>query len=240
MTAITKATETPLEQSGSILNMIERAARDPNVDIDKMERLFQMQERAQERQDNMDFNEALRGMQAEMPQIHKGKRNDTTHSTFADLAALNKAANPILAKWGFSTQFSNAESPLENHYRVKCDLSRGPLIRQYFADVPIDNEGMKGTKNKTNTHGFGSSMSYGRRYLKLMICDIATTDDDGNRANVVQQISVSQFNTIEELLKSTSSNKEKFCGFFNISSPDELPAARFKEAVDMLNRKVSK
>lgn len=239
MSALTK-TEEPVEQGGSILNMIERAARDPNVDIDKMERLFQMQERAQERQDNMEFNEALRGMQAEMPQVHKSRKNETTRSTFADLSDLNAAANPILAKWGFSTQFSNTESTLPDHYRVKCELSRGPLIREYFADVPVDNEGMKGTKNKTNTHGFGSSMSYGRRYLKLMICDIATTDDDGNRANVVQQISVGQYNKIGGLLESTGADKEKFCEFFNIETPDELPAVRFNEAVAMLNRKASK
>lgn len=240
MTNEIEKTEPVTESAGGLLSIIERAARDPNVDIDKMERLFQLQERAQERQDNMDFNEALRGMQAEMPQVYKAKSNEQTRSTFADLSALNKAANPILAKWGFSTQFSNAESPLDNHYRVKCDLSRGPLIRQYFADVPIDNEGMKGTKNKTNTHGFGSSMSYGRRYLKLMICDIATTDDDGNRANVVQQISVKQYTEIEGLLQSTDADKEKFCDFFGIETPDELPAARHKEAVDLLNRKVSK
>ena len=35
------------EYTGGLLDVIARAARDPNVDIDKMERLIAMQERVQ-------------------------------------------------------------------------------------------------------------------------------------------------------------------------------------------------
>lgn len=226
--------------SGGLLSVIERAARDPNVDIDKMERLFQMQERVQERQDNADFNEALRCAQAEMPAIFKANKNETTRSTYTQLEDLNAAVNPVMTRHGFSFSFGTAVSHLDGHYRVICDLSRGPVTRQYFADVPIDNTGMKGTKNKTDTHGFGSAMSYGRRYLKLMIADISTTDDDGNRANAVQAVSLKQYNELQELLQTAKADEEGFKKFFGINDIDDLPAARYAEAKQLLNQKMKK
>ena len=46
MTAIAKTTEQPVVEYGaSVLEVISRAARDPSVDLDKLERLMAMQER---------------------------------------------------------------------------------------------------------------------------------------------------------------------------------------------------
>ena len=53
MTAVQKFEEPAnqvAEYAGGILAIIERAARDPSVDIDKMERLIAMQERVQSRE----------------------------------------------------------------------------------------------------------------------------------------------------------------------------------------------
>jgi hypothetical protein len=49
------------------------------------------------------------------------------------------------------------------------------------ADIFADTKGPRGTPNKTATQGFGSTMSYGRRYLKALMFDlvIAGEDDDG-------------------------------------------------------------
>ena len=40
----------------SLLQVIERASRDPNVDIDKMERLMAMHERMMAKKDESEFN----------------------------------------------------------------------------------------------------------------------------------------------------------------------------------------
>jgi hypothetical protein len=44
---------------------------------------------------------------------------------------------------------------------------------------------MRGSPNKTAIHGFGSAMSYGRRYLLLLIFNLAMRheDNDGNHIN---------------------------------------------------------
>jgi hypothetical protein len=72
---------------------------------------------------------------------------------------------------------------MPSHYRVTCTVSHtAGITKDYHADVPTDMHGIKGTQNKTATHGWGSAMSYGRRYLKMLIYDVKLTDDDGKAA----------------------------------------------------------
>ena len=50
-------------ETAAILSMIERAARDPAVDIAKMERLFEMHSTMQSRQAEQRFNAAMATVQ---------------------------------------------------------------------------------------------------------------------------------------------------------------------------------
>jgi len=69
--AVTKLEEggAVADYNSSLLEVIAKAARDPNVDIDKMERLLQMQERVQSRDAEVAFNQALNAAQSEMGTI---------------------------------------------------------------------------------------------------------------------------------------------------------------------------
>src|SRR3546814_8683619 len=61
-------------ESSSLLAVTSRAASDPNVDLDKMERLLAMQERIVARQAEALFASALSEMQDELPSV--GERGD--------------------------------------------------------------------------------------------------------------------------------------------------------------------
>lgn len=242
MTAIQKvAPEGEIQSIGDgILAVIARAAKDPNVDVDKMERLFAMQERVLSRDAEQRFNEAMAAAQKEMPQIKRGGKNTTTNSTYAELDAMSEAMLPVIAKHGFSLSFGTDVSPLPNHYRVTCDVSHiGGHTRTYNADVPADLTGMKGTPNKTSTHAFGSTLSYGRRYLKMLIFDVATTDDDGRAASSGEHISDAQLSTLEVLLAEGGGDKIKFCRFYKIPSMDKLPVSKFAEAFEVLTQRIT-
>ena len=56
--------------------------------------------------------------------------------------------------------------------------------RTFHIDMPADGKGAQGRDVMTRTHATGSAVSYGRRYLLLMIFNIAVggEDDDGNAA----------------------------------------------------------
>mgnify|MGYP002040969543 CR=1 FL=1 len=119
----------------------------------------------------------------------------------------------------------------------------------------MDANGMKGQQNKTATHAFGSSMSYGRRYLLLMVFDIALTNEDddgqaagrrppvdyGNRreydAAPVQSINQEQHERLRTLIDEVGADTRRFCAYLRVDGLSSLPASRFDEAVRALEAK---
>lgn len=178
----------PISETAAALSIVARAAADPNVDIDKLERLMQMQERAIARQAEQGFNSALNRAQASMGRVKANKTNSQTHSNYADYAALDRALRPIYTQEGFSLSFDTGSESPEGCIRVLCHVSHAEgHTRTYQADMPVDGKGAKGNDVMTKTHATGSGMSYGMRYLLKMIFNVAIgeTDDDGNAASRV-------------------------------------------------------
>lgn len=234
------ATPAKVADTNTFLSFIAEAARDPAVDVSKMERLFEMRERMIDRQAHLDFNAALKAAKAQMPAIFRNKRNTQTNSNYADLAAVSDAMDPIITEHGFGLTFGTADSPLANHYRVTCTLTHdGGHEKEYQADIPIDSAGLKGNQNKTLTHAFGSTMSYGRRYLKMMIFDVKTTDDDGNAAGDPESVFASddQIAEIRKLMKDTATDEQKFLAYLKEESIDQLSAKKAEHALGALKAK---
>jgi hypothetical protein len=223
---------------GGILNVIAKAAADPNVDVDKLERLLAMQERVLAREAEQAFNAALLSAQDEIRPIHRNKKNSSTNSTYADLEAVSDAIDPIFRTHGFTSSFGTTDCPLEGHYRVTCRLSHtGGHSRDYQADVPADMAGVKGNQNKTATHGFGSALSYGRRYLKLLIADVPTTDDDGRAASNGGPINAEQVRVLNGLCDAVKADKAAFCRYLKIDALPDLAAGEYNNAVHVLTQK---
>jgi len=178
-----RGTEISVPQNQSLLATIERAAKDPGVDIDKMERLLAMAERMESRNAEQQFNEAMRQVQEGVPRILRDATNPSTNSKYARLESLLKVVVPIYTAAGFSISFGTADCPHADHYRITATVShKAGHSRPYQCDIPADTTGMKGMMNKTKTHGFGSTMSYGRRYLTLLIFNIALVNEDDDAA----------------------------------------------------------
>ena len=248
MSALTKHEATtqvaaPVADTDSFLSFIAEAARDPSVDVSKMERLFEMRERMIDRQAHLQFNAALKAAKAEMPGILRNKYNDQTKSNYANLESVSDAMDPVVTNHGFSMSFCTADSPKVDHYRVTCTLAHeGGHEKEYFADIPVDAAGIKGTANKTLTHAFGSTMSYGRRYLKMMIFDVKTTDDDGNAAGS-QTVTDEQIVELQTLIANAGADKPRFLKFLKLERLEDLPAERFgyaKQALFAKQKEASK
>lgn len=223
---------------GSILTVIARAAADPNTDVDKLERLLAMQERVLQREAEQAFNAAMRSAQEEIRPVLRNRENDSTKSKFADLEAISDAIDPVIHKHGFSLSYGSDESPMANHYRVTCLVSHtGGHSRSYSADVPTDMAGIKGNQNKTATHGWGSAMSYGRRYLKMLIYDVKLTDDDGKAAGAGELINEEQVKVLNGLADAVGADKAAFCRYAKIDAIPLLSALRYEDAVKVLSQK---
>ena len=229
-------------ESAAIFQIIERAARDPNVDIDKMQRLMDLREREMNRIARQQFNEAMKAAQSEMPQVVRNATNDQTRSKYAKYETISEAIQPIIAKHGFSLSFNEGTTDKQNCIRILCDvMHEGGHTKQYHADIPLDAVGMKGNANKTATHAYGSTKSYGRRYLKMDIFDVAVKDedDDGNSSapEVVERINEEQLQTLRRLIEETQSDIAKFCQLGKIEALPDMLVRDFDPAVRLLNDK---
>lgn len=175
----------------NLLTVISSAAKDTTVDVEKAERLFALLERMHDRKAEMDFNDAMVQVQTKMVDlpIVRTAKNPQTNSAYAKLETIQAVINPILLEHGFSISFGTDKSELPDHYGVTATLAhRSGHKRQFRCDSPVDMHGMKGNQNKTRTHGFGSALSYGERYLMKLIFNLRMVgeDDDGNMGQRVR------------------------------------------------------
>lgn len=231
----------PASEASAILGMIERAARDPSVDINKLQQLMEMRERVEARNAEAAFDRALTSAQAAMGRVRTDSNNPQTKSRYASYGALDAAMRPVYTQHGFALSF-NTENPAAETVRVICRVShQGGHGRTYQIDMPADGKGAKGGDVMTKTHATGSAVSYGMRYLLKMIFNIAVSDkdDDGNSAGSGEKISLAQVEYIIALCEEVSADKEAFCRYFKIDSIAAMTTKDFDRAVTALNKKRS-
>ena len=230
----------PITEEAALLDVIRRAAADPNVDVEKMERLMAMQERIETRRAATAYDIAMSEVQAAMTPVREDAENPQTKSKYASYLALDRAVRPIYTAHGFSISFDSGDGAPESYVRVLAHVSHKGCTRTYKADMPADGKGAKGGDVMTKTHATGSAFTYGRRYLLALVFNLAIgelMDDDGNAAGAGEKIDAAQKETLIALIKETKSDTVAFLKYFKVASIDELPLAQFNRAVAALNKK---
>lgn len=226
-------------ETAAILSMIERAARDPNVDIDKMERLFGMHEKVEHRRAVQAYNAAMALAQAEMPAVVKNKKNTHTGNKYADLYAIADDCLPIIHSHGFGLSFSECPATKPDCMGVSCRVShRDGHSETYSFNIPIDATGAAGKVNKTQTQAYGSTYTYGRRYATCGVFNVIITDSDGNSVrHETKTISQEQEDRIRDAIEAGGRNLLKFCEYFRIEKLSDLPADKFDGAIKLIGGK---
>lgn len=227
----------PVDTATGIVQVIERAAMNPDVDIEKMERLLAMQERILDRNAEAAFAAAMTSVQSKLPTVLRNSDNTQTGSKYAKHEAMAKAIKPIYTSEGFSITFSEGDSTKERHIRIVGILRHSAGHKElHHVDLPLDNAGIKGNVNKTETHATGSTFSYGRRYLTLLMFDVATGDDnDGNGPS--DTITEEQEANLQALIEEVGADKAGFLRYMQVTRLDEIGAKHYKRAVGMLEQK---
>lgn len=225
-------------ESAALINIIQRAASDPTVDIEKMERLFQMHERIEQRRAEAAYNAAMAAAQAEMPAVARNKKNDHTKAQYADLYAIADAALPAIHKNGFGLSFSECKPTESNCVGVACRVSHSAgHSERYEFNVPLDKAGSQGKTNKTDTQAYGSTRTYGRRYATVDIFNIPIKDNDANSEQTASDpINSEQETDLLNRLSSDEQNMPAFCAFFKIDKVGDLPANKYATALRMIEQ----
>lgn len=171
------------DQTAALVLMFERLAKDPAVDVDKLERLIQMQERILAHNAKSAFDAAFAAMQPAIPSIDEKGRimvEGQLRSTYAKNEDIQDVIRPILARHGFSLGFETLW-PEAGGIELVGTLSHvGGHARQSRFKSGADDSG-----KKNRIQALGSAISYGHRYVTIDLLNITTrevargADDDG-------------------------------------------------------------
>jgi hypothetical protein len=185
MTQVAKIEPEVTTIEGGLLSVIARAASDPAIDVEKMSRLLDMQERIMDRNAKSDFTAAKIEMRPALPEITmKGHivirdKNDASKiiqdTPFAKFEDIHEAVMPVLTAHGFDLSFKNGMAP-DGKVRVTTILSHvGGHSEDTYFDLPHDSSG-----SKNAVQAVGSSTSYAKRYGVLSILNIRVVGEDDN------------------------------------------------------------
>ncbi len=228
-----------ISDSGTILCVIQRAAADPQCDIEKMERLLQMHERMQDRQAEQQYAEALAIMQHELPSVaERGgikDRNGRVQSTYALWEDINDAIKPILARHGFSLSFRTPRN--DKGVEVEGVLShRAGHSERTSIVLPAD---VSGSKNAVQA--VASSVSYGKRYTAGALLNLTShgEDDDAYASVPPAVITPIQAKALAALLeRCTATTRDWFAGEYG--TPADVPKAAHDRVTAALNKAIQK
>ena len=124
--------------------------------------------------DTAKLDAALAKAQGEFPAAIKDSNNPAFKTKYADLSAIMEAIRPALAKHGLSLTQWPVHSEDNRVHMVTRIAHAGEWIRGTFS-MPCD---------KQNAHGYGSIITYLRRYCAGSCLGVITDlDDDGNAAS---------------------------------------------------------
>ena len=226
-------------ETGAVISMFERMARDPSVPMDRIERVMDMMRQMRVDQAQEDYNEAMAATQRDLTPVARDSFNPQTRSKYASYHAIDKAIRPVYTKHGLGVSFDEDRDAPEGFIRVLAFVSKGRHTKTFHYDSPIVTQGLAGKTMMTLTHARSSAVTYAKRYLVGMIFNLSTGEDDDGNASAIpaDTIDGEQIGALTELIDSVGADKARFLKFFKVEQLADLPAKRFQEAVNMLNAK---
>lgn len=165
---IIKKEETPLV-SVNPMRLVELAISN-NADLDKLERLMDLQERWEAKEARKMFYASLAKFQGDIPDIQKNGKS--FHGLYSTLDDISKSINSSLTAQGLSYRF---EQSLENNIiSVTCIIthSAGHSERTEMSGIP-DKSG-----NKNQIQQSASTFTYLKRYTLTGALGLTSTDPD--------------------------------------------------------------
>ncbi|TXH43387.1 MAG: hypothetical protein E6Q97_34235, partial [Desulfurellales bacterium] len=160
--------------AANMMSIIEKMAENPNVEVDKMTAILDMQERIWNKQAEIAFNRDFALMSQVMPRIKKTRgvsykdKEDGNKLKEAFKYALfeniDEVVRPLIDQFGFSLSFTS--EPRDGGGLVVTGIlaHREGHSRKTSLPLAIDTSG-----GKSNLQGMGSTSSYGRRYATCIL-----------------------------------------------------------------------
>lgn len=204
MSEESKTTEIAAPAAVSPVSLIQ-AAINAGADIDKLERLMEMEERWSARQSEKVFIESMARLQSELPEIKKLKKgHGYMYAPISDIVA---QVREIIAAHGFGYRFEQSQTDVG--ITVTCVVTHvGGHKERTSLSSGADTSG-----NKNDVQAIASAVTYLQRYTLCGAFGIVTADidSDARLAGQTQQeyAGVATVIQIQSLIDETGSDESK-------------------------------
>jgi hypothetical protein len=178
---------------------------------------------------------ALASAQINMGKALKQANNPHFRSKYADLGSVMDACLPALNEHGIAVIQPTGEDDTGRF--VETIMIHGESGEQLSCRVPL-------IVGKNDMQGYGSAVTYARRYGLMAMAGIAPEDDDGNAAAKAapkqeppKPISADQFQEMNDLIFDTETDEVKFCAYWKVDELNQMNAKQAADAIAMLKKK---
>lgn len=231
------AVQAPVSDAATVMTIIANAAADPNMDVAKLEKLMDLQERILNRNAAQAFSADFAKMQMDLPEVMENgqiKVNGDIRSKYGLFEDINNAAKPILQKYGFAISFRIKQDG--GFIKVTGVLRhRDGHFEETEISLPTDSSG-----SKNPVQAIGSSVSYGKRYTMCALLNITTRGQDDDGAALTAVLELEKAVEIDLLITSTKSDKAKFLSYMGVDDVRKILARDYQKAINLLKAKERK
>ena len=224
--ATTAVAETAVGTPAELLKL----AVEGNADVEKLEKLMDLQERWEANQARKAFFDALAQFQTVCPDV---ERTDKAHSNkYAKLERIIAAIKEPLRDCGLTHRYEMANE--DGELAVTCIVTHtaGHSERSTMR-APYDTSG-----SKNAVQARSSTMTYLQRYTLCGALGIVTVDEDNDGGKPVDVVSKEQAKELRELVKVSKTDEAQFFAYGGCDDYSGFPAAKFAAAVKRLNAKI--
>lgn len=230
------------------LAMIANAATRPET-IPAIKELNELRVAEIQRQARVAYSADFAQMQPKLPTIDRngkieirkkdkatGERDGEIQqaSPYAFWADILEACSPHMLEHGFGISFRH-QTAADGKIVVRGILEHRDGHREEN-EIALIHE-TSGSKNPVQA--IGSSLSYGMRYMGIMLLGVASKEHDNNKGSppAPEVISDEQVVRLQTLIANVGADKDKFLAHMKVPTLEVMPASRFDYAVAALKQK---
>jgi len=220
-------TELQVGQSAGVMAVIERAVTNPDVDIEKMQQLLDMQERIMAKDAEMTFNQAMVSALAEIPSFEQSTKGH--QFMYASFESINHVVKPILAKHNLFMNFTTSFNGDGGVMVTAVITHKDGHAKQTTGLFPFDTTG-----SKNDIQAVGSAISYGKRYMQNSLLNITTHSEDDDGFASQKKIGAGEIAHLNKGLVQISQGADGLCKYLEVDKLSDIPADKYAEAVQYI------
>ena len=210
-----------------------RIAIEKDADIDKLEKLMELQERWEEKEAKKAYTVSMMNFRADCPTINKSKKG--FEYKYAPLAETIEQIKDILIKYGFSYRWATCNK--NNITSVKCIITH---VQGHSEETSLSSPCLTPTKRQNPIQAMAATVSYLERYTLYAILGLTSKEMDADGGIAKELINESQIEQIKILLEKSKSDVSKFLRWLNIKNITQISQGDFESICKTLNKKIER